>query len=313
MRKLISSPLQINSMDLGVLLQAINWRCIQLRSTAQMTAWEYRPSYWPFISKMYFSHWKPSGVSKRMWSVNLDASISWEYQTQQGIPAGLRSNWDLWWLVLVYHGTDCDQFENTLECRRELWVHLGAPWCAGDKSGSTDDQSGSADAKSRSADNESGSANDKSGSADDKTWSADDMSANAHNMSRSANDKPGSTWERLRQASEHFESLYSGIGTTTSSLGALLLHLEIIATTYHSTIFKTHVFSFYSLLLIFTATHLHTVYVDWPQAVLESNLRCSWKWWLSEHRETLRGRDRASVDMHLEAMIGWVCTCTCKP
>jgi len=175
----------------------------------------------------------------------------------------------------VYHGTDCEQFENTLECRRELWVHLGAPWGAGDKSGSTDDQSGSADAKSRSAEDESGSANDKSGSADDKTRSANDMSANAHIMSRSANDKPGSTWERLRQASEHFESLYSGIGTTTSSLGALLLHLGIIATTYHSTIFKTHVFSFYSLLSILTATHLHTVYVDWPQAVLESNLRCT--------------------------------------
>jgi len=24
------------------------------------------------ISKMYFSHWKPPGVSERMWSVNLD-------------------------------------------------------------------------------------------------------------------------------------------------------------------------------------------------------------------------------------------------
>jgi len=36
------------------------------------------------ISKMYFSHWKPPGVSKRMWSVNLDASISGEYQTLGG-------------------------------------------------------------------------------------------------------------------------------------------------------------------------------------------------------------------------------------
>jgi len=33
------------------------------------------------ISKMYFSHWKLPGVSERMWSVNLDASISGEYQT----------------------------------------------------------------------------------------------------------------------------------------------------------------------------------------------------------------------------------------
>jgi hypothetical protein len=34
-----------------------------------------------FIRKMYFSHWKPPGVSERMWSVTLDASISEEYQT----------------------------------------------------------------------------------------------------------------------------------------------------------------------------------------------------------------------------------------
>jgi hypothetical protein len=36
------------------------------------------------ISKMYFRHWKPPGVSGRMWSVNLDASISGEYQTLGG-------------------------------------------------------------------------------------------------------------------------------------------------------------------------------------------------------------------------------------
>jgi hypothetical protein len=36
------------------------------------------------ISQMYFCHWKPSGVSERMWSVNLDASISGEYQTFGG-------------------------------------------------------------------------------------------------------------------------------------------------------------------------------------------------------------------------------------
>jgi len=36
------------------------------------------------ISKLYFSHCKPPGVSERMWSVNLDASISGEYQTLGG-------------------------------------------------------------------------------------------------------------------------------------------------------------------------------------------------------------------------------------
>jgi hypothetical protein len=36
------------------------------------------------ISKMYFSRWEPPGVSERMWSVNLEASISGEYQTLGG-------------------------------------------------------------------------------------------------------------------------------------------------------------------------------------------------------------------------------------
>jgi hypothetical protein len=36
------------------------------------------------ISKMYFSLWKPSEVSERMWSVNLDGSISGEYLTIGG-------------------------------------------------------------------------------------------------------------------------------------------------------------------------------------------------------------------------------------
>jgi hypothetical protein len=36
------------------------------------------------ISKMYFSHWEPPGVSERRWSVNLEASISGENQTLGG-------------------------------------------------------------------------------------------------------------------------------------------------------------------------------------------------------------------------------------
>jgi hypothetical protein len=36
------------------------------------------------ISKMYFSRWEPPGVSERMWSVKLEASISGEYQTLGG-------------------------------------------------------------------------------------------------------------------------------------------------------------------------------------------------------------------------------------
>jgi hypothetical protein len=38
----------------------------------------------PNISKMYFSRWEPPGVSEWMWSVNVKASISGEYQTLGG-------------------------------------------------------------------------------------------------------------------------------------------------------------------------------------------------------------------------------------
>jgi hypothetical protein len=37
-----------------------------------------------FISKMYFTHWEPPGVSERRRSVNLEASISGEHQTLGG-------------------------------------------------------------------------------------------------------------------------------------------------------------------------------------------------------------------------------------
>jgi hypothetical protein len=83
-----------------------------------------------------------------------------------------------------------------------------------------------------------GSASDKSGSTDDKPRSID-------NKPGSPEDKPESTWKRQRQSS---------LGKTTSSLGTLLVRLEIIATTYRSTIFKTHVFSLYSHLSIYIAT-----------------------------------------------------------
>jgi hypothetical protein len=36
------------------------------------------------ISKMYFSLWQPPEVSESMWSVNLEWSISGEYQTVRG-------------------------------------------------------------------------------------------------------------------------------------------------------------------------------------------------------------------------------------
>jgi len=52
------------------------WEGIQLR------VWVIQSAH--YIRKMYFSHWNPPGVSERMWSVNLDAPISGEYQTLGG-------------------------------------------------------------------------------------------------------------------------------------------------------------------------------------------------------------------------------------
>jgi hypothetical protein len=40
------------------------------------------------ISKMYVRHWKPPGLSEKMCSVNLDASISGKYQ-----PLAVHSGW----------------------------------------------------------------------------------------------------------------------------------------------------------------------------------------------------------------------------
>jgi len=102
---------------------------------------------------------------------------------------------------------------------------------------------------------------------------------------------PGSIWKRRRQVWKHQQQAWEHLGVPVTSLGAppitveqsritsafgtLLVCLDIIATTYRSTICKTHVFSLYSDLCIYIATHLHTVYLDWLHAVLESNSRCT--------------------------------------
>ena len=114
-----------------------------------------------------------------------------------------------------------------------------------------------------------------------------------------------STWVRGQQVWEHLELQLSSWGKS-SCLAMLLVRLEIIATTHHSTVLKTCVFSMYSHLCIFIATHLHMVYLDCLQAVLESKLKWTWNWRLSELRDTLWGRDCARLEMHLEAVIDWV-------
>jgi hypothetical protein len=72
---------------------------------------------------------------------------------------------------------------------------------------------------------------------------------------------------------------------------------------------KTHVFSSYPHLCIYVSMYLcsyratHGLYVDWLQAVLERNRRCAARWESGEQRAVLAGRDRASLEMHMEAMI----------
>jgi len=64
----------------------------------------------------------------------------WCIRPQGGIPAGLWSTWDLWWLVQLYNGRDCDKFGNTSEHRRELYTHLGVLDRANQKPENADDQ-----------------------------------------------------------------------------------------------------------------------------------------------------------------------------
>jgi hypothetical protein len=62
---------------LSVYVIIMSWHWVQhIQSTAS--------TEYSIISKMYFSQWKPPGVSERIWSIYLDASISGEYQTLEG-------------------------------------------------------------------------------------------------------------------------------------------------------------------------------------------------------------------------------------
>jgi hypothetical protein len=150
------------------------------------------------------------------------------------------------------------------------------------------------------------------GSAGDQPWSV--------------NEKPGrtwkrqwQTWKRRHQTSEcrqhvwdHLESQWSILEITISSLGTLLVHLGIVAITYPSTIFKTHVFRLYFHLCIYVsiATHQHTVNLHRLQVELENNSRCAWQWRSSELWDLLQGCDWANLEIDLEAMIKRVCRCT---
>jgi hypothetical protein len=89
------------------------------------------------------------------------------------------------------------------------------------------------------------------------------VTGSTSDKSGSADDKPGSTWEHLGVPGTNLGAPAISLGApritveqsgkTSSSLGTLLVRLEIIATTYRSTIFKTHVLSLYSHLCIYVS------------------------------------------------------------
>jgi hypothetical protein len=90
------------------------------------------------------------------------------------------------------------------------------------------------------------------------------------------------------------------------------VRLAIIATTFRSTIFETHVFSLYSHLGIYIVTDLETLYVDWLHAEPMSYSWCAWKWKSSELRDTLWGHVQAIVKMHMEVVIERIWRYTCR-
>jgi len=62
-------------------------------------------------------------------------------------------------------------------------------------------------------------------------------------------------------------------------------------------------------LWIYIATHLHMLYLDRLQAVLESNSRCAWRWQSTELRDTVGGGDCVNLVMHLGAVMERLSTC----
>jgi len=115
------------------------------------------------------------------------------------------------------------------------------------------------------------------GSAGDKPGSAGDIS--------------GSTWECQRQMVERWRHDWD-----------------------HHESQSCIQFLFSSMYLcIYTATHLLTVYLDWLQAVHESNSKCAWRWRLSELGNSLRGRGGARLEMQLEIEIQWTLRYSARP
>jgi len=132
------------------------------------------------------------------------------------------------------------------------------------------------------------------------------------------------------------------LGKTTSSFGMLLVRLEIIASTYRSTIFETYVFSLYSHRCINASMYLYSYQIYTPyiwtgdrrclrairgapedddrvhsemqlEAEFEGSQRCTWRLQSSQFGDALEGRYRLNSVMHLVAIIERVWRCTWRP
>jgi hypothetical protein len=78
----------------------------------------------------------------------------------------------------------------------------------------------------------------------------------------------------------------------------LLLCLEIITTTYLSTIFEHSYIQFvFSFLYLYRYLSTHSI-SGWMQGVLESNSQCAWKSQSSKPRDSPPDRDQARLDTH---------------
>jgi len=242
-----------------------------------------------------------------------------------GILVGLRNNWDLRWLVHQYCWSYYDKFGNTTECWGELWVQLEEP--ATSLGGPTSSLEAPATslgalttnlgALTTSLEAPTTSLGVLPTSLEVPTTSlgvpTTSLGVPTTSLGMSTISLGGPTtnlavmteaWKRRQHVWEHLESKRSSLGKP-SSLGTVLVRLEILANTYSSTIFTTHVFSSYCYLWICVSMYQYSnpspQHISglsaggaWKRFVMPMMMtinwtqRCTWRLCLSEIGVALR-------------------------
>jgi len=163
------------------------------------------------------------------------------------------------------------------------------------------------------------------GISDNSYWSTMGVIVTSMGTPMSARENYGGTWKYLEAAATSLAALTTRLGAPARCLGAPQLTIEqsgkkiffrnscwcawISYLLHIVPWFWTLIYSVWNLIYIsmyrciYIAAHLYTVYLDWLQVVLESNVRYAWKWRSSELRDTLHGRDQLSLGMHLVSVI----------